>query len=106
MYTNSELCSIFRVFAVVSMLCRVDCEAEISAWLAIGSDWNHHFNNNEKNTERNGKGTEHFQFQTHVRSIQVLLDKRNIYCNEFAGSISQWKFITLKVQYTTVNYNQ
>jgi hypothetical protein len=28
------------------------------------------------------------------------------YCNEFAGSISQWKFITLKTQYTTDNYNQ
>jgi hypothetical protein len=28
------------------------------------------------------------------------------YCNEFAGSISQWKFITLKTQYTIVNYNQ
>jgi hypothetical protein len=28
------------------------------------------------------------------------------YCNEFGGSISRWKLITLKVQYTTVNYNQ
>jgi hypothetical protein len=28
-----------------------------------------------------------------------------IYCNKFAGSISQWKFITLKAQYTTVDYN-
>jgi hypothetical protein len=27
------------------------------------------------------------------------------YCNEFAGSISQWKFITLKVQYTTLDYS-
>jgi hypothetical protein len=27
------------------------------------------------------------------------------YCNKFAGSISQWKFITLKAQYTTVDYN-
>jgi hypothetical protein len=27
------------------------------------------------------------------------------YCNEFVGSISQWKFITLKAQYTTVDYN-
>jgi hypothetical protein len=26
------------------------------------------------------------------------------YCNEFAGSISRWKFITLKVQYTTLDY--
>jgi hypothetical protein len=25
--------------------------------------------------------------------------------NEFVGSISQWKFITLKAQYTTVDYN-
>jgi hypothetical protein len=30
----------------------------------------------------------------------------HLYCNEFAGSISRWKFITLKIQYTTVNYNQ
>jgi hypothetical protein len=28
-----------------------------------------------------------------------------IYCNKFAGSISRWKFITLKTQYTTVDYN-
>jgi hypothetical protein len=27
------------------------------------------------------------------------------YCNEFAGSILQWKFITLKVQYTTLDYS-
>jgi hypothetical protein len=27
------------------------------------------------------------------------------YCNKFAGSISQWKFITLKAQYTTVEYS-
>jgi hypothetical protein len=27
------------------------------------------------------------------------------YCNKFAGSISQWKFITLKAQYTTVDYS-
>jgi hypothetical protein len=27
------------------------------------------------------------------------------YCNEFAGSISQWKFITLKAQYTTLDYS-
>jgi hypothetical protein len=27
------------------------------------------------------------------------------YCNEFAGSISRWKFITLKILYTIVNYN-
>ena len=31
------------MFAVVSMLCRVVFEAYISAWLAIGSDWKHHF---------------------------------------------------------------
>jgi hypothetical protein len=28
-----------------------------------------------------------------------------LYCNEFAGSISRWNFITLKIQYTTINYN-
>jgi hypothetical protein len=33
-------------------------------------------------------------------SIQAYL-----YCNEFAGSISQWKFITLAVQYTTLDYS-
>jgi hypothetical protein len=27
------------------------------------------------------------------------------YCNKFAGSISRWKFITLKAQYTTVEYS-
>jgi hypothetical protein len=27
------------------------------------------------------------------------------YCNKFAGSISQWKFITLKAQYTPVEYS-
>jgi hypothetical protein len=27
------------------------------------------------------------------------------YCNKFAGSISQWKFITLKAQYATVEYS-
>jgi hypothetical protein len=27
------------------------------------------------------------------------------YCNEFAGSISRWTFITPKIQYTIVNYN-
>jgi hypothetical protein len=27
------------------------------------------------------------------------------YCNKFAGSISQWKFVTLKVQYTTVKHS-
>jgi exonuclease III len=26
-----------------------------------------------------------------------------LYCNEFAGSISRWNFITLKNQYTTVD---
>jgi hypothetical protein len=28
------------------------------------------------------------------------------YCNEFAGSISRWKFITLKSQYTTVKHSR
>jgi hypothetical protein len=28
------------------------------------------------------------------------------YCNVLVGSISQWNFIALKVQYTTVNYSQ
>jgi hypothetical protein len=28
-----------------------------------------------------------------------------IYCNKFAGSVSRWKFITLKVQYTTLDYS-
>jgi hypothetical protein len=27
------------------------------------------------------------------------------YCNKFAGSISQWKFITVKTQYTTVDHS-
>jgi hypothetical protein len=28
-----------------------------------------------------------------------------IYCNKFAGFYSQWKFITLKTQYTTVDHS-
>jgi hypothetical protein len=28
-----------------------------------------------------------------------------LYCNKFAGSISRWKFITLRVQYTTLDYS-
>jgi hypothetical protein len=28
------------------------------------------------------------------------------YCNVLVGSISQWNFITLKVQYTTPDYSQ
>jgi hypothetical protein len=28
-----------------------------------------------------------------------------LYCNKFAVSISQWKFITLTVQYTTLDYS-
>jgi hypothetical protein len=35
----------------------------------------------------------------------TLRDKKKEYCNEFAGSISQWKFITLSVQYTTLDYS-
>jgi hypothetical protein len=27
------------------------------------------------------------------------------YCNKFAGSVSQWKFTTLTVQYTTLDYS-
>jgi hypothetical protein len=27
------------------------------------------------------------------------------YCNKFAGSISQWKFSTLTVRYTTLDYS-
>jgi hypothetical protein len=33
------------------------------------------------------------------------LNKMRIYCNEFAGSISRWKFITLNVKYTTFDYS-
>jgi hypothetical protein len=33
------------------------------------------------------------------------LHLKHIYCNKFAGSISQWKFITLTAQYTTVEYS-
>jgi hypothetical protein len=29
-----------------------------------------------------------------------------LYCNVLVGSISQWNFIALKIQYTTVNYSQ
>jgi hypothetical protein len=37
----------------------------------------------------------------HCRLQQII----PTYCNKFAGSISQWKFITLKAQYTTVEYS-
>jgi hypothetical protein len=40
------------------------------------------------------------------RNDTEMWNKSEKYCNEFAGSISQWKFITLKIQYTTINYNQ
>jgi hypothetical protein len=36
---------------------------------------------------------------------RIFLRINNLYCNKFAGSISQWKFITLNVQYTTVDHN-
>jgi hypothetical protein len=32
-------------------------------------------------------------------------DGIRMYCNKFAGFYSQWKFITLKTKYTTVDYN-
>jgi hypothetical protein len=44
-------------------------------------------------------------------SIQKLTTSRWVcihdyyYCNKFAGSISRWKFITLQVQYTTLDYS-
>jgi hypothetical protein len=39
--------------------------------------------------------------------IKMFVTNRNTaYCNEFAGSISQWKFITLRIQYTIVNYSR
>jgi hypothetical protein len=34
-----------------------------------------------------------------------LYSSLNKYCNKFAGSVSQWKFTTLTIQYTTVDYN-
>jgi hypothetical protein len=34
-----------------------------------------------------------------------VVDWSCMYCNKFASSISQWKFITLKVRYTTVEYS-
>jgi hypothetical protein len=38
-------------------------------------------------------------------SVCMYVQEKNIYCNKFAGSISQWKFITLKAQYTTLDYS-
>jgi hypothetical protein len=34
------------------------------------------------------------------------LDVLSPYCNVLIGSISQWNFIALKVQYTTVTYSR
>jgi hypothetical protein len=44
-------------------------------------------------------------FIGHLQVLTVLYLFILTYCNKFAGSISQWKFITLKAQYTTVDYN-
>jgi hypothetical protein len=41
----------------------------------------------------------------HLINLRDMITFTSRYCNEFMGSISQWKFITLKVQYTTVDYN-
>jgi hypothetical protein len=45
-------------------------------------------------------------YVTQYTRIIIIIIIINLYCNEFAGSISRWKFTTLKAQYTTVNYNQ
>jgi hypothetical protein len=39
-------------------------------------------------------------------TVVITNTRPSLYCNEFAGSISQWKFITLKIQYTTLDYSQ
>jgi hypothetical protein len=36
---------------------------------------------------------------------EPVMRKIKKYCKEFAGSISQWKFTTLTVQYTTLDYS-
>jgi hypothetical protein len=41
-------------------------------------------------------------FKEHVNEDNGMIYK---YCNKFAGSISRWKFITLRVQYTTLGYS-
>jgi hypothetical protein len=44
------------------------------------------------------------QYIIRLNPIVHTLSKIITYCNKFAGSISGWKFITLTVQYTTVDY--
>jgi hypothetical protein len=47
-----------------------------------------------------------------TRKMLTIHDQRHpkedidrLYCNEFAGFYSQWKFITLNAQYTTLDYS-
>jgi hypothetical protein len=51
--------------------------------------------NNYKHDERT-RDTEFGEFSS---------KKDGLYCNKFAGFYSQWKFITLKTQYTTVGHS-
>jgi hypothetical protein len=46
------------------------------------------------------------QYRQVYRVQHISYNIINLYCNVFAGSTSRWNFITLKAQYTTVNYNQ
>jgi len=56
---------------------------------------------------KNGKNFVYKLF-LHQKSFYVRAGLSKIpitYCNKFAGSISRWKFITLTVQYTTLDYS-
>jgi hypothetical protein len=46
------------------------------------------------------------KFQEKNQEYKKFQNVKKIYCNVLVGPISQWNFITLKVQYTTVNYGQ
>jgi hypothetical protein len=41
-----------------------------------------------------------------LRENKISAELLRTYCNVLVGSISQWNFIALKVQYTTVDYSQ
>jgi hypothetical protein len=45
-----------------------------------------------------------FQF-IFIPGLVLGIVTKYLYCNKFAGFYSQWKFITLKTQYTTVDHS-
>jgi hypothetical protein len=67
---------------------------------SIGNEISHEISNN-------GVRVVNFTTSKHLVVKSTMFPHHSIhkYCNEFAGFYSQWKFITLKAQYTTVEYS-